>query len=69
MKVSTLKRLEQAEKRMQGHSTRISKEEWALVMDRMTTEQLKELVYEDPAEERIKEIFASVGGLYLLESG
>lgn len=34
---------------------------------RMTTEQLEELVDDNPTEERIREFFASVGGLHLLE--
>lgn len=38
------------------------------IYDRMTVAQLKELLYENPTEERIKEIFASVNGLHLLES-
>lgn len=37
-------------------------------ISRMTTEQLCELVYDNPSEKRIKELFASVGGLHLLES-
>lgn len=38
-------------------------------ISRMTTEQLVELVESDPSEDRLREIFASVGGLHLLESG
>lgn len=38
-------------------------------ISRMTTEQLCELVYDDPSEKRLKEIFASVGGLHLIERG
>lgn len=38
-------------------------------LERMTIEQLCELVYGDPSEERLKEILESVGGLHLLESG
>lgn len=37
------------------------------VIGRMTTDQLKELVYGNPSDEREKEILASVGGLHLLE--
>lgn len=44
-------------------------EELEKVISRMTTEQLRELVYDDPSDERLREIFASVGGLDLLESG
>ena len=36
---------------------------------RLSTENLMELVYADPSEERIKEIFAAVGGLPLPEGG
>ncbi len=36
---------------------------------RMTTDQLHELAYGEPSGERLQEIFASVGGLHLLESG
>ena len=39
------------------------------VINRMTTEQLEELVDGNPSDERFREIFASVGGLHLLESG
>lgn len=39
------------------------------IYGRMTTEQLEELADGNPTEERIKEIFASVGGLHILESG
>lgn len=38
------------------------------IMGKLSTDQLKELVYDEPTEERIKEIFASVGGLHILES-
>lgn len=44
-------------------------EEWRRIMGRMTTEQLYELVEGDPTDERIREIFASVDGLHLIESG
>ena len=37
------------------------------IYDRMTIEQLKEIIYGNPTDERIKEIFSSVDGLYLLE--
>lgn len=40
------------------------------VFERMTTEQLRELIAEPPpSDERIREILASVDGLHLLESG
>lgn len=39
------------------------------VFQRMTTEQLREIVYEDPTESRLRDILASVDGLHLLESG
>lgn len=39
------------------------------VFRRMTMEQLREIVYEDPTESRLREILASVDGLHLLESG
>ena len=38
-------------------------------MGRMTMDQLLELVYGDPADNRVREIFVSVGGLHPLESG
>lgn len=44
-------------------------EEWRRIMGRMTTEQLYELVESDPTDERIRDIFASVDGLHLIESG
>lgn len=39
------------------------------IYSKMTIEQLEELADGNPTEERIKEIFASVGGLHVLESG
>ena len=39
------------------------------IFERMTTAQLKELVYANPSEDRVREIFVSVDGLHLLESG
>lgn len=48
---------------------RNKKKELEDALSRMTTDQLRELVYDDPSDERLKEIFASVGGLHLLESG
>lgn len=39
------------------------------VFERMTTEQLNELVNGNPSDERIKEILASVDGLWLLKEG
>lgn len=39
------------------------------IYGKMTIEQLIELADSNPSEERIKEIFASVGGLHILESG
>ena len=36
-------------------------------VERMTTEQLEELVDGNPSDERFREIFASVGALHLLE--
>lgn len=39
------------------------------VFERMTTEQLNELVNGNPSDDRIKEILASVGGLWLLKEG
>ncbi|WP_050618737.1 hypothetical protein [Intestinimonas massiliensis (ex Afouda et al. 2020)] len=44
-----------------------SKQMEAAIYDRMTIDQLKELAYGNPSEERIIEIFASVDGLHLLE--
>lgn len=48
---------------------RKNQEELEDALSRMTTDQLREIVYDDPSDERLKEIFASVGGLHLLESG
>lgn len=44
-------------------------EKWGKIMERMTTDQLYELVEGDPTDERIRDILASVDGLYLIESG
>lgn len=38
------------------------------IYGRMTIEQLEELAEGNPTEEQIREIFASVGGLHILES-
>lgn len=38
-------------------------------ISRMTTEQLRELIDGNPSDERVREIFASVGGLQFYESG
>lgn len=39
------------------------------VFARMTTDQLRELVYCAPSESRVHDILASVDGLHLLEGG
>lgn len=39
------------------------------IFQRMTTEQLEEIAYGDPSENRLREILSSVDGLHLLESG
>lgn len=39
----------------------------AAIYDNMTLDQLRELAYGNPSEHRIREIFASVNGLHLLE--
>lgn len=39
------------------------------VFERMTTEQLHELIDESPTDERIREIITSVGALWILEEG
>lgn len=39
------------------------------VYNRMTLEQLLELAYGNPSDERIREILASVDGLHLLGGG
>lgn len=44
-------------------------EELEQVLSRMTTDQLWELVDGNPSEDRVMEIFESVGGLHLLEGG
>ena len=44
-----------------------AKQTEAAIYDRMTTDQLKELAYSNPSEDRIHEILASVDGLHLLE--
>ncbi len=38
-------------------------------VERMTTEQLYELMDGNTTEERVREILKSVGGLHLIESG
>ena len=45
-----------------------SREELESAFCRMTTDQLIELAYSDPTDERIIEIFASVGAVRLLGS-
>lgn len=44
-----------------------AKQTEAAIYDRMSIDQLKELAYGNPSEERIIKIFASVDGLHLLE--
>ncbi|MGN1038701.1 MAG: hypothetical protein ACI4P0_04830 [Mailhella sp.] len=39
------------------------------VFRRMTTEQLRQLAFDDLTENQVREILASVDGLFLLESG
>lgn len=39
------------------------------VFRRMTTEQLRQLAIDDLTENQVREILASVDGLFLLESG
>lgn len=41
----------------------------AKVLQRLSMDQLKGLVYGDPDESRVREILSSVDGLHLLESG
>ena len=55
------KALEEVEQREQ--------KELEQIFNRMTTAQLQELVNEELSKGRIREIFASVDGLHLLESG
>lgn len=43
--------------------------EIAKVLQRLSMDQLKELVYGDPDENRVREILSSVDALHLLESG
>jgi len=43
-------------------------QEMEKIIARLSTDQLKELLYNEPTEERIKNIFASLGGLHILES-
>lgn len=38
-------------------------------LGKMPKEHLTELLYGEPSDDRVKEIFASVGGIHLLESG
>lgn len=54
---------------MERKEQRREAEELQNAIEKMTTEQLYELVDGNPSEERVREIFASVGGLHLLESG
>lgn len=48
-------------------AARNSREELENTIGRLSTEHLRELVYENVSENRLREILASVGGLYLLE--
>lgn len=57
-----------AKQKAQIHTDDKKWEELDKVIERLSTEQLIELTYRDVSEERFKEIFASVGGLELLES-
>jgi hypothetical protein len=57
-----------AKNRSLWSAARNSREELESAFGRMTTEQLIELAYSDPTEERIAEIFDSVGAVRLLGS-
>lgn len=50
-------------------AARNSREELESAFCRMSTDQLIELAYSDPSEQRITEIFESVDALRLLGSG
>lgn len=54
---------------MERKEQRREAEELQNAIGKMTTEQLYELVDGNLSEERVREIFASVGELNLLESG
>lgn len=48
-------------------SSQRAKQAEAAIYEKMTLEQLRELAYGNPSEQRIKEIFTLVDGLHLLE--
>lgn len=51
------------------NAARNSREELESAFCRMSTDQLIELAYSDPTDQRITEIFDSVGAVRLLGSG
>ncbi|MBQ7785917.1 MAG: hypothetical protein IJ381_07205 [Clostridia bacterium] len=63
MKINKLLVLAKREAKRREHA------EIEKVFQQMTTDQLEEIAYGDPSENRLREILASVDGLHLLESG
>ncbi|MDD6308787.1 MAG: hypothetical protein PUB07_05510 [Clostridia bacterium] len=56
-----------AKAKLQINDEKQKQKELAEALDKMTTEQLIELAYHDVSEDRLREIFESVGGLGVLE--
>lgn len=51
------------------YAERKQHKELIAAIGRMTTDQVKELAEGEPTDDRIKEIFESVGSLHLLKAG
>lgn len=60
-------KLEKLISKVKQQAAQKAKQTEAAIYEKMTLEQLRELAYGNPDEERIIEIFASVDGLDLLE--
>lgn len=58
-----------AKNRSLWNAARNSREELESAFGRMSTDQLIELAYGEPSDQRTAEIFDSVGALHLLGSG
>lgn len=64
-----MKRLDKLIEAATAKANTLDKQKVADIFGRMTTEQLEELADGNPTKERIRDILASVDGLYLLGGG
>lgn len=57
-----------SKRKVQIDAEKQKQKELAEVLDRMTKEHLIEIAYHDVSEDRLREIFESVGGLEVFDS-